>query len=147
VVIHAEDHLPGHGPHLFLHVPLQSETLHGWFRPTTPTPVYLFLYPRGTLLGNQPPAAEPAMFQGVVTTFNRSDNPITGQRVDGSNSRRVLLKVAVEANSWGKTEKRRAKSQMAANIPRCAGLRMGFCSGGAHTFHAWGVLSPLVLFI
>jgi hypothetical protein len=53
-----------------------------WFRPTPTTPVYLFLYRRGTLFENRPPAADPAMYQGVVTTFNWSNNPITGQRVD-----------------------------------------------------------------
>jgi len=81
VVIHAEDYRTDPTPHLLLYLPLGTGVSHEWFN-TVPTPVYLYLYPPGTLLGHSPPRADPAGYEGVVTTFSRVANPITGQRVD-----------------------------------------------------------------
>lgn len=82
VVIHAEDHRTAPTPHLLLYLPLSTISFHDWFDPIGPTQVFLYLYPRGTLLGHSTPAEDPSFFEGVVTTFSRVGNPITGQRVD-----------------------------------------------------------------
>jgi hypothetical protein len=73
---------------------------HEWFNPGTPTRVFLYLYPLGTLLGRQAPAADPALFEGDVTTFGRTGNPIVGQRVNSQilDLHRPVLEVVPTGN-------------------------------------------------
>jgi hypothetical protein len=82
LVIHAEDRRANTQPQaLLLYLPLDHSQPHGWFNPTAPTRVYLYLYPPGTLIGRQPPSAPPFLYEGRVTTFGHVGNPILGQRV------------------------------------------------------------------
>jgi hypothetical protein len=82
VVIHAEDFRSSKLPEdLLLYLPLDRFHPHGWFDPTAPTRIYLYLYPPGTLLGKQPLSALPFLYEGGVSTFGHVNNPILGQRV------------------------------------------------------------------
>ena len=41
-----------------------------WFGATTPTTVFFFLYPNGSLFGHTPPASQPLLFHGPVGMNN-----------------------------------------------------------------------------
>ena len=71
VVIHAEGDEQLFGKQeekLFL--PITNRTTAKWFSSTTPTTMFLFLYPKGTLFGHQPPSSQPVLYQGPVGTNN-----------------------------------------------------------------------------
>jgi hypothetical protein len=79
VVIHAEDHRHIRSPDLLVYLPMGGRVPHEWFN-TVPTTLYLYLYPRGTLLEHRPPRADPSFFEGTVEYFSRTRRP--GEPVD-----------------------------------------------------------------
>jgi hypothetical protein len=101
LVIHCEDHREHRlDEQMFLYLPLGSGLPHKWFNPTAPTRLFLYLYPRGSLFGRRPPSEDPFLYEGDVTTFAQSDNPITGQMVNSQmrNLNRPILEEVPERN-------------------------------------------------
>ncbi len=71
VVIHAEaDEKRFRQQEEKLFLPITSRSTAKWFSSTTPTTVFLFLYPNGTLFGHSPPSSRPILYQGPVGTNN-----------------------------------------------------------------------------
>lgn len=71
VVIHAEgDEEQFDRSPLKLFLPVQKRSMAKWFSTTIPTNVFLFLYPKGTLLGHTSPSSRPVLYHGPVGANN-----------------------------------------------------------------------------
>jgi len=55
---------------MMLFLPIKSQKTAKWFSTTTPTTVFLFLYPPESLIGQSPPKIRPILFEGRVGTNN-----------------------------------------------------------------------------
>jgi hypothetical protein len=53
-----------------LFLPILQRSVAEWFSTTKPTTVLLFMYPKGTLLGQTPPLSRPVLFHGPVGANN-----------------------------------------------------------------------------
>ena len=81
-VMHAEDHTPnGASNDLQLFVPVRDPHTASFF--ANDRCVQLFLYPRGSLHGHQPPRSQPVLFDGTVTMVNATrDAPVDQRRAN-----------------------------------------------------------------
>jgi hypothetical protein len=71
VVIHAEGEEGRYQMEkTFLFLPIRQRSVAEWFSTTKPTTVLLFVYPKGTLLGQTSPLSRPVLFHGPVGANN-----------------------------------------------------------------------------
>jgi HKD family nuclease len=121
VVIHAEDNRTDGSPNLGLYIPKGREPPDNWLSANLRTRVYLYLYPAGSLLGRNPPSANPVLFEGEVRTFSDIKNPIDGQQANcqiRDLNRPVLETLSppvIPAAGWG------VQAQVVASLTRRGG--------------------------